>query len=330
MPTIAGELASPPQHEWLSVIDYLNGPGTAPVWFVADPQRTDVDLIGHDDPTAYRWSLPYPVLMSGVRPDEMDWYRLDSPRWYLGEGWALTPESAGVSTAEQPASAPLHAWIGDAVFGETIAIGGRNLGGHPATVDIDSTRGHIATVTAAPGFFAQLVAVPMLGRTGPRPFERLDIRVAPRSAIALEQFNASDRDHPILAFGDGWQEQEYNPGTGLRWRWVSDHGDLLVSPSHSPMLLKVEGESPRKYFGRGSRVVVRAGSRVVFDETLSNDFSLTIPIDDSSGLIRLETDQTFVPAERRLQRTLDRRRLGLRIYRCQVRRLIAPVSGPGK
>ena len=33
------------------------------------------------------------VLMSGVRPNEMDWYRVERPDWYVGEGWALTPES---------------------------------------------------------------------------------------------------------------------------------------------------------------------------------------------------------------------------------------------
>ena len=35
--------------------------------------------------------------MSGVRPNEMDWHVFDAPGWYLGEGWALTPETAGVA-----------------------------------------------------------------------------------------------------------------------------------------------------------------------------------------------------------------------------------------
>ena len=82
MPAIARTLPAPPQHEWLEVVDYWNRGGRAPVWFVVDPMRTTIDLVQHGRPAEYRWPLPYPVLVSGARPNEMDWYRVEPPEWY--------------------------------------------------------------------------------------------------------------------------------------------------------------------------------------------------------------------------------------------------------
>ena len=77
--------------------------------------RTDLALVDHAvEPCAdYRWPLQYPVLIGGVRPNEMDWYVFDSPGWYLGEGWALTPETAGVAEEDHrgPGIAPIDGWI---------------------------------------------------------------------------------------------------------------------------------------------------------------------------------------------------------------------------
>src|SRR5581483_340393 len=63
---------APPQHEALRASTAWDG--REPLWFIADPKRTDIDLIQHGEPQRYRWSLPYPVLIGGVRPNEMDWY----------------------------------------------------------------------------------------------------------------------------------------------------------------------------------------------------------------------------------------------------------------
>src|SRR5258706_7682230 len=112
-PRLIEPLPSPPQHEWQEAVKYWNGGGGAPVWFVVDPLRASVDLVQHGDPARYRWPLPYPVLLSGVRPNEMDWYRVERPEWYVGEGWSLTPESAGVAAADGRglSRGPIDAWI---------------------------------------------------------------------------------------------------------------------------------------------------------------------------------------------------------------------------
>jgi hypothetical protein len=121
-----------------------------------------------------------------------------------------------------------------------------------------------------------------------------------------------------LGFGNGWHEQEYNAQTGLRWRWLSERGELRLRSPVPNVRLRLAGESPRKYFSRGSHLVVRSAGTVVFDGTLSSDFSLDIAIPNVTEVITLETDQTFVPGDRS-GRTGDRRHLGLRIFKCEIR-----------
>ncbi len=90
-------------------------------------------------------------------------------------------------------------------------------------------------------------------------------------------------------------------------------------------MLHVEGESPEKYFSKPSRLVIRVGGTVAFDDALSSDFAIDVNVPaalvDGGGAettILLETDQVYVPAERSF-RSRDRRHLGLRIFRCELR-----------
>jgi len=79
----------------------------------------------------------------------------------------------------------------------------------------------------------------------------------------------------------------------------------------------VEVESPRKYFSRPSLLRVRVGRDVVFEQPVADDLSLRMPVAATVDRISIETDQTYVPAERS-RRTKDRRHLGLRIFRCEL------------
>jgi hypothetical protein len=316
-------LAAPPQHEWLEAVKYWNGGGRAPVWFVVDPRRTSIDLVQHGDPRRFRWTLPYPVLLSGVRPNEMDWYRVDAPEWYVGEGWALTPEAAGVAEADHrgPSIAPIEGWLSRYLGGGVLMIGGRSF--DPARqpqLSVYADGQEIDHATLAPGAFLRVVTVPadlwFASRSG---YRRMTVEASSGSHVAIEQFDAS-ATRPLLGFGDGWHEQEFNPRTGQRWRWLSERGELqLRAPAAARGLtLHVEGESPRTYFSRGSRFTIRAGDRVLLDEVLSSDFSRDVPIAAEAATIVLETDQTYMPADRS-RRTQDRRHLGLRIFRAELR-----------
>jgi len=110
---------------------------------------------------------------------------------------------------------------------------------------------------------------------------------------------------------------------------MSDRGELILAKYNPPVVLHIEGESPRKYFKRDSRLVVRSGTHVLLDQMLRDDFELTIPVDHPTDTLVLETDQTYVPAERS-RRTQDRRRLGLRILICELTTFVKPASLPDK
>jgi hypothetical protein len=295
--------------------------------------RTSIDLVQHGPPVRYRWPLPYPVLLSGVRPNEMDWYRVDRPEWFVGEGWSLTPEAAGVATADgrDLSAGPIEGWVSRDALNGVAMIGGRNF--EP------TLRPHlIMTVAGAmrddvllpPGPFLRMISLPYVDADS--RYFRISIEASPASRVAIEQFDASST-RSVFGFGDGWHEQEFNPRTGLRWRWLSERGELKLGgigwrppfegvPRPAPsrrVTLHIEGESPRTYFSRGSRLTIQSGDRVVFDEVLSVDFSRDVPITDAAETIVLETDQVFLPADRTWRGSADRRHLGLRIFKCELR-----------
>src|SRR5207244_8996981 len=80
-------LKAPPMREWLELAAYWREGNTAPVWFLADPARTDIELI---DPLSrtfyghYIWHFPRLSFISGVRPDIVDLIQIDSPPGWLG------------------------------------------------------------------------------------------------------------------------------------------------------------------------------------------------------------------------------------------------------
>jgi hypothetical protein len=330
MPRFTAQLPAPPQHEWLEPVTYWNGGGRAPVWFVVDPKRTAIDLVQHGEPVQYRWPLAYPALLSGARPDEMDWYRVDRPEWYVGEGWSLTPESAGVADADRRGlqSGPIRGWMQGTAT--EMMIGGRNFESHPVNLTMTLADGKFFYGTAggghwtrawqvAPGPFVNFFR-PMHGPGDVPDYVSVDIAATPPGRVAIEQFDASVQ-RSIFGFGLGWHEQEFNPRTGLRWRWLSERGELKVRAPAGGASLHIEGESPRTYFSRGSHLIIQADGRPVFDRVLDDDFSLDVPIENAADTIVLETDQTYVPADRS-RRTQDRRHLGLRIFKCEIRRAL--------
>jgi hypothetical protein len=325
LPEIAQVLAAPPQHEWLEAVKYWAGGGRAPVWFIVDPKRTMIDLVEHGDPTRYRWSLPHPLLVGGARPDEMDFYRVEAPDWFVGEGWALTPEAAGIADVDRrgPSVAPIDAWVSKRVAGGALMIGGRNFSPQPATISIEAAgalQSRLPPFVAPPGTFVQMFPLTNLDLPADADYIHLRLRSSPGAHVAIEQFDTSSA-RPIFAYGPGWQEQEFNPQTGRRWRWLSERGELRFASPAPRLTLRLEGENPRTYFSRGSRLKASAGDRVIFDDVLTADFALDLPVPDGTQIVSLETDQVFQPADRG-RNSQDRRHLGLRIFKCELR----PVS----
>ena len=330
MPPIARQLPAPPQHEWLEAVRYWNAGGQEPVWFLVDPRRTAIDLVQHASPFEYQWPLPYPVLISGVRPNDVNWYAVDRPEWYVGEGWALTPEAAGVAAADRRglASAPIEGWVRRNPPGGVLMIGGRVLDPSrrpklTVTLDDGSADQHsLISEVLQPGAFLRFAPIPAATAVADaREYAKVSVTATEGDAVAIEQFDASPA-RTLFGFGDGWHEQELNPRTGARWRWLSERGEIrLGSRPTDPLKLHLEGESPLKYFSRGSRLKIRSGDQVYFDEVLSADFSVTLQLPSGAGPIVLETDQVYVPAEHRSlwRRLADQRHLGLRIFKVDLR-----------
>jgi hypothetical protein len=326
-------LPAPPYYEWLEAVKYWNGGGRAPVWFAGNPLRTDFALI--DRPPArgrYDYGLPHRVLFGGVRPGETVWYSLDKPGWYLGEGWALTPETAGIARRDHkgPGIAPIEGWIRRA-SAATVMYGGRNLNGGPARVTLTIDGRAVDGPTVGSGFFLRMLALPPASVSGPGDYARMTISAeaadgaaAAPPDVAIEQFDAEPSGNVIFGFGEGWHEHEYDPSTGQLWRWTSDRAALRVRTGGRAVVLTLAGETDA--LPRNSRVVVRAGNRVVTEASVGREFALrtTIPAEllgDGESAITIETDQSTVPAETQ-SGTEDRRRLGLKIYECRL----TPVS----
>ena len=330
MPPIARQLPAPPQHEWLEAVRYWNAGGREPVWFLVDPRRTAIDLVQHASPFEYQWPLPYPVLISGVRPNDVSWYAVDRPEWYVGEGWALTPEAAGVAAADHRglSGSAIEGWVRRSASGGVMMIGGRILDAsrHPKlTVTIDTglpDQRSLVSEVLQPGAFLRFAPIPpALAVSDTREYAKVSVSATEGDALAIEQFDASP-GRILFGFGDGWHEQELNPRTGARWRWLSERGEIrLGSRPTDPLRLHLEGESPLKYFSRGSRLKIRSGDQVCFDAVLSSDFSVTVQLPPGAGPIVLETDQVYVPAEHRSlwRRLADQRHLGLRIFKVDLR-----------
>jgi hypothetical protein len=323
-PDAASRLPAPPKHEWLELVKYWNAGGRDTVWFVADPLRSDLELVGlRDAPRQFRYTLPFPILLGGTRPYEMDWYAIPPPDWYAGEGWALTPETAGLAREDHrgPGFGPIDAWVRRWPSAGTLIVGGRNLSatGSSAHVRVALDGRVIDEADVAPGFFLREMNLPAGALAGSGDYARLTIS-ASSPDVAIEQFDAQPASRIVVGFGEGWHEREYNPATGRLWRWMSDQGEVRVHTPAQALELTFDGEVEA---ASKSRVTIRAGDRIVAAHDIGAQFAIrqVIPrelIREGEDTIRISTDQTYVPAERR-SRSQDRRLLGLKVYNLRVR-----------
>ena len=337
-PSVARRLPSPPKREWLELVRYWNEGGSDDLWFVGDPLRSDLALVGRPRlQGAYRWTrpeTPWPfdlfTVLGGVRPSEFDWYVISRPAWYLGEGWALTPEAAGLSREANrgPTVAPIEGWIRRREGAATLMIGGRNAAADGSTsqvrVLVDGQPLHEMAV--APGPFLHMLAVPAgriagegayatltVSATGPTPPNPVD--------LSIKQFDLGGDETIVFGFADGWHDQEYDPETGQLWRWTSDRAVLRVRTGRRPLALHLAGGMEA---ASRAQVTVRVGDRVLAREDIGRRFSVFVPIPaevlaEDTNLV-IETNQSYVPAEQRwrLRPSTDVRRLGLKVEVCTL------------
>jgi hypothetical protein len=339
------QLAAPPRREWLELARYWNSGATEPVWFLADPLRHDLALIdphSRDTATDVRWPLVARPAFGGMRPSAVRWYRLRAPGWFAEEGWALSPEAAGMSRlmGRGPHLAPIVAKVRRRPGAARLLIGGRNLAGPGDaaarfTLAIDGAP--FQRWDTPPGFFLHVFEIPsgrlMGDAVGDGALATVTVQSAPVSGTApiptaIEQFDVQDAGDFMWAYDTGWQEAEFSPEAGV-WRWTSDRATLRIVGPAQHLRVTMWIESPLRYFDEAPLVRASAGSRELAVTTLagSRDWSFDVPADAlaaSGGAIAIETNRTFVPAER--GGTADRRSLGLRVFAIRVSNLLTPTE----
>ena len=333
----SGPQPFPGDREWLSVVDAIRGGERRPVWFLAHLSRTDMAVF---DPRNARLAGTYvmpsslALLIGGARVDTFAWWVIDKPGWMLGRGWALTPELAGMTEQDQSKGqrGPAEGFLARQPGPVRVLIAGRYLGpngGPPGRVFVTLDGRSVAdwTVTSNPRSFLQWIDLPAGTAEGPGRYATLAVRIegpqGPVPEVGLEQFDAGGAADSIAAFADGWFEHEENPTTGLTWRWMGKRSTIEVRGPSQNRTLVISGESPMKYFSTPPTITVRAGDRELGKFTFRADFSqpVNIPaaaLDASQGLITIESDRTFKPAD--LQPgSPDQRDLSLRMYSAKLK-----------
>lgn len=324
-------LPSPPRREWLELARHWRTAATDPVWFLADPRRTDLALI---DPQARRrreefaWGIDSLSMLGGMRPGDVSLIRLDPPGWFAAEGWSLTPETAGMARlmGRGPYLEPVTAFVKRRPESALAVIGGRNLGtaADPAvrfTLALDGRDVESWEVAPSPGFFVRRIGLPA-GALAGEGWAALSVRsvaVSGGAAVptSLEQFDLQSPGVLMWAYGEGFHEPELDSARALSWRWMSERAVIEVPQTAGDATLVLHGESPLTYFPQASTLEVRAGGGLLGRVELGADFTVRVGvraarIEAAGGQLVLTTTQTFAPAGS--TGAGDQRRLGLRLF----------------
>ena len=334
------------QYEWMGLVRYWREGGREPVWFFADPKRTDLALLdpaAREDVRRYDWQVSGRGEVGGTRPLGVDWYRLAPPGWFA-------PETGGVvrATAAGPDHRPIEAWVRRRPEPLMLMIGARHMGdpGAPdaeVSLYLDDRLLDRWTVTRAEWNVLRFLPLPAgigdgaAGASAAYARLRVDSRSlggeARPAAVAIRQFDVQPLDRPIVGFGEGWHEDEYAPATGLRWRWTSERSALELRGTPQPLRLTLRGESPLKYIDRAPTVRVLAAGRLLRAFSPEADFeeAIDIPVDAWTGTaarILIETNRVYLPGQ--AEGTADERHLGLHLFETRVSpalRGLTPRSG---
>lgn len=334
-------LPSPPRLEWLELTKFWRAGRSEPVWFLADPARSDLALVdpaSRSDSTEFLWPLVARPAFGGMRPSSVRWYRLAAPGWFAEEGWSLTPETSGMAglVGRGPHLGPIAAQVRRRPGPVRVMVGGRNLAGAtgPAarfTLAIDGAPA--LEWEAAPGFFLHVFDLPAGRLLGEGPLALLTIQSAAVSGTAviqtaIEQFDLQNPEALMWGYGDGWNEAEYSTALGM-WRWTSERSLLRISGPAQDVRVSLVIESPRRYFDAPASVRVKAGDRAVATREVADTETWTFEVPGaalaaSGGALAIETDTTFVPSAS--AGGADNRRLGLRILAIRVANSLTPAE----
>jgi hypothetical protein len=335
MPALPWQTVSrPAPYEWESLIDHWRQGGTAPVWFIADPRRTDLTLMDQRaqtvletfglDPRAM-WAL------RGLRPRALVWRELRVPAWIAVKGFALTPEVGGLAARDRqgPAFDGAVALVRRFQTGAVMIVGGRHVGqldDPPVRVTIAIDGRVVSSVTATPRERAYVMHL-HLGPSqlrGEGPYATVTVRSQSVSGdanvvpVTVEQFDYQPIDGMLFAWASGWHEPE-QAQTGVTWRWASRHATLVVHHScRAEMELTMRGDlAPLKRAMLPQQILVSHAGRVLDRIVTRSSFSRRIIIsgatapDTCDEAIAFDSMAWMVPADDHWHG--DRRELAFRL-----------------
>lgn len=327
-PILPAPVVRPPHgREWLALVELWKARPSARVWFLANPNRSDLvvfDARARDLARAYRWGFPEAPFVGGARPGNADWYHMGPPAWMLDRGWSVTAEVGGQTARDGlgPQVAPAIAWVRRQPAGATVVLGGRNLGSSPQEIETSFDGAALESFPVAPGFFMRVLTLRVDALNAGSGSAYLPLGVSARGGqpVALEQFDAQPPGVPMFGYAEGWHEPEFNEAQGRAWRWMSEKAVVWVRPIGRAVTLHLTGESPRRYFDAAPHVRVSIAGREVltFDPSTDFDQAVRLPGDllaSNDGRVTIDSSKFFVPAS---AGAADRRHLALRIYRVSV------------
>lgn len=334
-PSSLTTLPSIPDYEWLELVNYWRSGGRAPIWFLAEPHRTDLALV---DPTsrrlvrAYTWPFHNPRLTT--QPPGLLWYELDPPGWMAGRGWSLTPETGGVTAADGrgPGRRPIYAYVRRRAEPVQVLLGGWNLGadGDPTVrlearvdgVEIESWR-------AGWGPFLRSWSIRTDNPGGAGAYATLEITATPairdgrQPQVVIDQFDAQSRGSLLYGYGRGWHREAFDEA-GTRWRWTDRTAELDVYPPDEDLVLTLVAEHPLDEGSGPPQVVVRSGADLLTGavEASRGRFTLEVPIPRGTlerprGILTIELDRAY--AVRVMRADPDRPHTGLRVFSLTLR-----------
>lgn len=331
---------APRAFEW-AALRPLMGRARVYGWWLVDPQRGDraaVDSRGLHLRERYAWPATVAPLLGGMRPRPFDWYVVDEPSWVLDEGWALTPELAGLSHLRGRGPSSLEgarAIVRGAHGARTLLVGGRHIGvPSAAQVRLSVAVGNDwqADARLEPGAFRQVWTIPAASRPadGADAAQTLVVRTESEAngaaPVLLEQFDIQPVGVPVVALGEGWFEPERDVVSGRRWRWMAEQAILDIWGADCDVRLTLQGRWPRHY-GEPPEMSVRAtASGTLFEGTVTRPFEVSMVVPRRArvdGRVRLEVtaSRSFVAGQH--TGSADARRLSFEMGDVHVE----PLSG---
>jgi hypothetical protein len=316
----------PTTREWLDVLPLLDR-AHLEAWWLVDPRRGDRVAIDPRSVTLrerFAWPAPLSALLGGMRPHAFEWFVIADPAWVLHDGWALTPELAGLSRAASrgPGFADgAMARVRTSTQSRTLLVGGRHIGRTHTPVSVHVSLGEAwqAATEVQAGAFHHVWTVPASSLSPDQYAESLTVRAAgdDPEAIALEQFDVQPIGVPVAALAEGWHEPERDVATGRRWRWMADRARIELHGARCDLRVTIAGTWPRHYGDAPTLAVRTTGGQSLGSLPLSRPFSVSLVVPRSevtaAGRVDLElsVDRAFVAGER--TGTADVRRLALEV-----------------